>query len=431
MNSIKINNIRTRAYICTLGYILFCSSPKNYINGQEFNNIISKDSITSFFYKNNIEKKTNIWGFTFIDKDSVKLKSTIGKLTLPNVSFSEIYLTDSSDDPKNRGFAENHYAIDLIEVYDHSPKSLYRRYKSFINISENLGLSLIGFHIEIPREKYLSQNKIETNKRKIDDYSAKSLVFKGYVLDKVTGNSIPYVNIGFFEKNVGTVSNQDGFFVFKIPQNLWGNEVTFSCIGYKTKKISLDTLTTNSLKKIFLEEDVTSLDEVTVYSKTNFRTRKKVLGIKNVSGKQSGFINGKGAGAEIGRLMRNRNRAKITSVSVHIGGNRLSEFKLRLNIYSANDLDSLPMKNLMLESKIIESNLNFGWLTIILDQPIFVDSDFFVAFEWLDANISNPVISLKGSASDGNVYQRSISQGQWKKSHDFNWAIKCEVQILK
>lgn len=414
-----------RIYTFLLLYIFFCFFQENYTHGQEFNNIIVKDSITSFFKKNKLEKTINTWGFTFIDKDSLKLKTTINKLALPNTSFSDIYLTDFNDDPNKKGFARNYYAIDLIETYNHNPKSLYKRYKNFLKLSEALGISLIGFHIEVPREHYLSLNKIETNKSLSDPF-----VIEGTVFNKKTGSPIPYVNIGFFEKNIGTVSNHNGTFTLEISQKFKEQEITFSCIGYKTKKINIDTLITTS-SQIFLEENITSLEEVIVYANAKNKIRKRVLGVKNVSGKQSGFINGKGAGAEIARLMRNRSKAMITSVSIHIGGNRFTEFKLRLNIYSANKSNLIPQQNLMTESKIIESDLNFGWLTVILDQPILVDSDFLVAFEWLDANVNNPVISLKGNLSDDHVFQRMISQGEWIKSHDFNWAIKCEIQIIE
>lgn len=43
---------------------------------------------------------------------------------------------------------------------------------------------------------------------------------------------IPYCNIGIVGKAIGTMTNIDGDFVIKIPQELWSDTLIFSCMGF-------------------------------------------------------------------------------------------------------------------------------------------------------------------------------------------------------
>ena len=40
------------------------------------------------------------------------------------------------------------------------------------------------------------------------------------VIDATTGKSIPYVNVGVVKKGIGTVTDENGFFEFKLPKRL-------------------------------------------------------------------------------------------------------------------------------------------------------------------------------------------------------------------
>ena len=52
----------------------------------------------------------------------------------------------------------------------------------------------------------------------------------GYVKDAVDGEALPYVNIAVPTLEVGTTTNEYGYYALRLPQGV--HEITFSLIGY-------------------------------------------------------------------------------------------------------------------------------------------------------------------------------------------------------
>jgi hypothetical protein len=94
----------------------------------------------------------------------------------------------------------------------------------------------------------------------------------GRVFNKKTQEPIPFVNIYIKNKNIGTLSNNDGIFIFKIPIENAGDSVYFSSIGYVplAKKIS-DFQPSQPL--ILLDEIFVKINEVTI----NYIDAKSIL----------------------------------------------------------------------------------------------------------------------------------------------------------
>lgn len=58
-------------------------------------------------------------------------------------------------------------------------------------------------------------------------------IIRGVVVDERKENPIPYCNIGIMGKAVGTMTNQNGQFIIKIPEKYKNDTVSFSCIGFE------------------------------------------------------------------------------------------------------------------------------------------------------------------------------------------------------
>lgn len=67
-------------------------------------------------------------------------------------------------------------------------------------------------------------------------------VIKGTVLDQRKEDPVPYCNIGIMGKAVGTMTNQDGQFILKIPDKYLSDTLSFSCIGYEVEFRQIDSL---------------------------------------------------------------------------------------------------------------------------------------------------------------------------------------------
>jgi hypothetical protein len=59
------------------------------------------------------------------------------------------------------------------------------------------------------------------------------IIFKGKVIDREEKDALPYSNIFIYRRNIGTVSNNDGEFVLKIPESMKNDTVVVSCLGYR------------------------------------------------------------------------------------------------------------------------------------------------------------------------------------------------------
>jgi hypothetical protein len=69
--------------------------------------------------------------------------------------------------------------------------------------------------------------------------SQESINLSGTVVDSVTGNSLPFAQISLIGTNLGTLSNEEGNFVFDIPSMFANDTVTVAYMGYKTPKFPI------------------------------------------------------------------------------------------------------------------------------------------------------------------------------------------------
>jgi len=90
--------------------------------------------------------------------------------------------------------------------------------------------------------------------------------YKGFVVDKKSGNPLAFASINLIGTNISTVTNADGEFSLKITNNLSKINLIVSYIGYKNK---LATLADLKVQKplIEMEPSTIQLPEVSVISK--------------------------------------------------------------------------------------------------------------------------------------------------------------------
>lgn len=84
--------------------------------------------------------------------------------------------------------------------------------------------------------------------------------FKGTVYDAQTKTPLTFADISVIDTNISTITNTEGEFLLKIPDNLLNATVSFSFLGYSEQKIKISDLTNHP--KIYLQPNVTSLTEV-------------------------------------------------------------------------------------------------------------------------------------------------------------------------
>ena len=91
----------------------------------------------------------------------------------------------------------------------------------------------------------------------------------GYVYDN-SGHSLQYVNVVSLTKNIGTVTNDIGYFSLKIEKV---DSVKFSHIAYLSKIISVNNYISDT---VFLEDNYRSLNEVVISSHETHMAKSRV-----------------------------------------------------------------------------------------------------------------------------------------------------------
>ena len=86
--------------------------------------------------------------------------------------------------------------------------------------------------------------------------------FEGEVIDAVSRESIPYVNISFLNTLKGTSTAEDGKFSVEIPKTYLTKQIHVSSLGYKDTILLASELYKSKILK--MKEETFALDEVVI-----------------------------------------------------------------------------------------------------------------------------------------------------------------------
>lgn len=95
--------------------------------------------------------------------------------------------------------------------------------------------------------------------------------FTGRVVDADTGDPLVFATLSLESQNVSTVTNSEGGFLLKVPEDLQEGSVVISFLGYQTRSVPLSQFQETD-NRISLEVSVTSLQEVDVVVPRDPRT---------------------------------------------------------------------------------------------------------------------------------------------------------------
>ena len=96
-------------------------------------------------------------------------------------------------------------------------------------------------------------------------FGQKQIVLKGVVIDKVTKEALPFTNIVYPKKALGTITNSDGNYNLLLNNAKEKDSIIISYIGYKTKYSTVGNLLSKTT--IELNPDANQLNEVVVTAK--------------------------------------------------------------------------------------------------------------------------------------------------------------------
>lgn len=187
-------------------------------------------------------------------------------------------------------------------------------------------------------------------------------------------------------KNVGTIADYEGR--FSLDTLAFGfDSLQLSCIGYKTKYISVKELKT--LRTISLNVSSLKLEEVTITSEQ----RKLLTKQFGITGKPKRMLFGNTITANNGdeKAIFISNDlgvpGKLQSVNIYVSDVGIPDAHFRLHIYNCNLIEIKPEKELTCTNIITAATTGNEWVTVDLSElNIRIgETGCFVGIEWFDS----------------------------------------------
>jgi hypothetical protein len=249
----------------------------------------------------------------------------------------------------------------------------------------------------------------------------------GQVIDAATEEPLPYVNIGLVNQNIGTVTDEAGYFVLEVPGNGYADAtLRFSMIGFEPQDFTLQEYRDQKILTIPLQEKATALEEVVLTTKRN-KYQTKILGNKTTSQLIYAAFTTNKLGNEMGFLVRGRKNPMILKkFNVSLVENDYGPIRFRLNFYDLKD--GLPNETLLNENIIVETDIQSGIVSKDLTPyEIVIDQDFFVAIEWIE-DLGPGKLFFSGGFFGSPLIAREVSQGTWSKVGSASVGMNVEVR---
>lgn len=98
-------------------------------------------------------------------------------------------------------------------------------------------------------------------------FTQESIILKGKIINSDNETAVSFAHVGLCEKAIGTVSNEDGVFEFKIPPYLINDTLCISAIGFLTYKENISNLMNTEYLNINLDPQTSVLQEVIISDK--------------------------------------------------------------------------------------------------------------------------------------------------------------------
>tara|TARA_B110000238_G_scaffold28661_1_gene28575 strand:- start:48 stop:839 length:792 start_codon:yes stop_codon:yes gene_type:complete len=240
-------------------------------------------------------------------------------------------------------------------------------------------------------------------------------ILQGRIIDAFTKEPLPFVNIGVLKKELGTVSNEDGFFFLEVPDLFAKETLRFSMIGFDERDFQVADLEAILLSNntLVLAEQTTFLEEVVLTAEKKWDTR--VSGNSTTSKLLiTGFTSNQ-LGNEIALFVKvKKTPAYIDGIQFSVVENIYPEVRFRVNVYSSDY--RFPDENIMKENIFVTLKQSEGLISVDLKEyDILVDDDVFISLEWIDEDLGSEGLWFSAGVFGKSIYAKNTSQAEWKK----------------
>lgn len=247
-----------------------------------------------------------------------------------------------------------------------------------------------------------AQNQIEVN----------ALVF-----DRSSNKPMQYVNVGFIGEQIGTVTDQDGFFSITYNSTEVDQDaiLQLSSLGYYPLRLTQKKLKEllNKTEILWLSPKRENIEEVLVKS---IERKEKLLGVNKINPGVWAYWKDKLAlGAEIATQVKiKKEGTKLLNLKYKVTENQADSLRVRVNIYKLKE--GLPENNILTRNiyHIIKTSKDWGEIDLS-PYNIYVNDDVVVSLEMIE--VYGDILEFAIATGKGRTdsYTRLVSQDNWKK----------------
>ncbi len=241
--------------------------------------------------------------------------------------------------------------------------------------------------------------------------------FTGTMVDAITDEPLPYVNIGVLNMGLGTVSNEDGKFILKISKEKhWSETIQFSSIGYTTVTMPVQDLIfdENAFLNIELQPKVEVLEGIVLTSKGQLKPYPEIVGFDtSVKGSYGYWNKDIALGGELAtKIPVRKGPRKLRRLSFTVVEKASDSVLVRVNVY--NQAAGFPKENLVKDNIILTLNTVGVNNVDLTPYDIEVTNDFILSLELLQVYGDKIDLVLLASERTGESYKRYASQDKWE-----------------
>ncbi len=264
-------------------------------------------------------------------------------------------------------------------------------------------------------------------------------VFEGLVVDALSGEPIPYVNIGVVGKGIGTVSDEEGKFYLEWDSDRLGPEdvIQFSSLGYSPLNISIAEKRSiePQTSKYLMTPKPEELNEVVVTNAGTF-TSEEQLGYESGDRRSFGYWKDNIAlGGELGTEIKIRKGLRrLDEFSFEVWGNTSDSVLLRVNFYKDDGKQGYPGTNINRSGKNILFTVTQNTSKAVVplsEYGLFVRDDFVASLELVKVFGTGEIGLILAASPDGysHSYRKYASKDEWRKLKNSAMAYRLKTTV--
>jgi len=241
--------------------------------------------------------------------------------------------------------------------------------------------------------------------------------YSGQVVDAKTQLPLSYVHIGILEKNMGTISDEEGNFQVNLSGTQPSDVLRFSMLGYDDFELEVAKANAETIKKIALRPSSFVLPTVPVTASREVETEN--FGFDKVTKTTYGWSGYDQRGTEIAMPIRGIRDQLLHEFNFHLRFNMYKSVLFRLNIYSIKD--GKPHESVLRENIFFTIGKNKKWITVNLrPYQLVIHEDVIVSVEPIETEGKKQGLFFSyAEENDGTkVFIRESSQSSWTQIAD-------------